>query len=632
MQVRLGDIQRLARVKPRPVDYSAVTRKRRAAPVRRRAWRNPLHLRRLLVPYLGALHGDQLRAVVPLAAYLALFQIIVLQTPVAGSRGILLGLAAVVVGLVLFMEGLRVGLMPFGEAIGHALPQRLPLRIVLAVAFTLGIGVTLAEPAIGALQMVGQTVDPQRAPILYALLNGWSFALIAAVGLGVGSAATLGLLRCLYGWSLKPFIFGALVGALGLSLLCSRLPHLGDVLSLAWDCGAVTTGPVTVPLVLALGMGVARASGERQDGLAGFGIVTLASLMPVIAVLLLALLVAAVTGGQPPVVSEVTESGWFAQSPWREILGGLRAIVPLVIFLVVVAKSLARATLEDRELTVVGIGLTLIGMITFSLGLSYGLSALGEQAGRFVPAAFAPLPSLPGSPLYSPSFGLVLALVFAWILGFGATVAEPALNAMGAAVETLTSGAMTKRALISAVSLGVGSGIALGLAKMVFGFPIFWLLLAGYGLAALLTLISSETFVNVAWDSAGVTTGPVTVPLVLALGVGFGQTVGVSDGFGILAMASIGPILSVLMAGVLVRWRLARLARHGRAEGTGSPLMAGSSASDLSIPDVADSAPSSASSGDVRTTPPAGASSPLSSPAPSSPVPSVPVPPPVSEV
>jgi hypothetical protein len=568
MRIRYGDLIRKGQQQSQVVDYSAVTRRRHQAPVRRRAWRNPLHLRRLLVPYLGALHGDQLRAVVPLAAYLALFQIIVLQTPVVGPQGIFLGLGAVVVGLVLFMEGLRVGLMPFGEAIGHALPQRLPLRIVLAVAFVLGIGVTLAEPAIGALQMAGQAVDPKRAPVLYALLNGWAPALVGAVGLGVGTAATLGLLRFLLGWSLKPMIYVALTVALGLSLLCMQLPHLADVLSLAWDCGAVTTGPVTVPLVLALGMGVARSAGQRDDGLAGFGIVTLASLMPVIAVLLLALLVSAVIDPATLGVSSGTEAAeiaavaWYALSPWQEILGGLRAIVPLVGFLVIVARTLAKTQLEEKELTMVGIGLTLIGMIVFNLGLSYGLSALGAQAGGLVPAAFAPLPQVAAAPLYSPLFGIVLAFVFAWVLGFGSTIAEPALNAMGTTVETLTNGAMTKRTLISAVSLGVGTGIALGLGKMIFDIPILWLLLPGYGVAIVMTVFSSETFVNVAWDSAGVTTGPVTVPLVLALGLGFGQAVGIADGFGILALASVGPILSVLGVGLLVRWKLARLTRQ----------------------------------------------------------------------
>ena len=139
------------------------------------------------------------------------------------------------------------------------------------------------------------------------------------------------------------------------------------------------------------------------------------------------------------------------------------------------------------------------------------------------------------------------------MLGLGATLAEPALNAMGLTVEDLTNGAFRKRLLMYSVAVGVAFGIAIGVAKVVFGWPLFWLLLPSYLLVLFLTAISSEEFVNVAWDSAGVTTGPVTVPLVLAMGAGLGQAVQASEGFGILAMASVAPITSVLLMGLWVR-------------------------------------------------------------------------------
>ncbi len=146
--------------------------------------------------------------------------------------------------------------------------------------------------------------------------------------------------------------------------------------------------------------------------------------------------------------------------------------------------------------------------------------------------------------------GLILSLAFAWGLGFGATVAEPALNALGATTENLTNGVFKKKTLIIAVSLGVAIGIATGLVKLIFNLPLVWLILGGYLLAFVLTIFSSEAFVNVAWDSAGVTTGPITVPLVLAMGLGFGQATNAVEGFGILSMASIGPILTVLITGL----------------------------------------------------------------------------------
>jgi hypothetical protein len=197
-------------------------------------------------------------------------------------------------------------------------------------------------------------------------------------------------------------------------------------------------------------------------------------------------------------------------------------------------------------------------MIIFNIGLSYGLAKLGSQSGSFVPAAFIPLESVEGSPLYTYSMGVSIALFFAWILGFGATMAEPALNALGQTVENLTNGAFRKNMLMMAVSTGVGFGISLGVLKIIFEIPISYLLLPGYALGILLTAFSSEEFVNVAWDSAGVTTGPVTVPLVLAMGLGFGNAVQAVEGFGILSMASICPILSVLIMGLWIQFKTRR--------------------------------------------------------------------------
>jgi hypothetical protein len=172
-----------------------------------------------------------------------------------------------------------------------------------------------------------------------------------------------------------------------------------------------------------------------------------------------------------------------------------------------------------------------------------------------------------GSPLYTYLLGILIALAFAWILGFGATLAEPALNALGLTVENLTNGAFKKSMLMYAVSFGVGCGIALGVLKIVYDIPVAYLIVPGYAIAIILTIFSSEEFVNVAWDSAGVTTGPVTVPLVLAMGMGFGSALGVTEGFGILSMASIGPIIAVQATGLWIRFKIKRRRDASRAPG-----------------------------------------------------------------
>ena len=524
---------------------------------------------KLLQPYISTRFMDQARAVVPLAAYLGLFQYIVLQTPVIDASIIAGGLLAVMVGLMMFMEGLKLGLMPFGEVIGNNLPRKLHLGGVLFIAFLLGIGVTFAEPAIGALQVAGSIVDPQKAPYLFSLLNDRAGTTVLLVGLGVGLAAVLGTVRFLRGWSLKPLIFISLTPTLILSIIAFFDPELTKIVGLAWDCGAVTTGPVTVPLVLALGIGVASAAGKGADSsLSGFGIVTLASVFPILGVLLLSfytaytvppdIIIARAAEIKAAAEMASTQPQWYELTPWAEVILGVRAIVPLVIFLGFVLFVILRERIKESSIMNYGIFLAVAGMCIFNVGLTYGLAKLGDQSGGLIAGAFSSVDAISASPLYSISVGIGIAALFAWVLGLGATLAEPALNALGMTVQNMTNGAFKKSMLMGAVSIGVATGIMLGVLKLIFDFHILYILLPGYALGLLLTILSTEEFVNVGWDSAGVTTGPVTVPLVLAMGLGFGNALGSTEGFGILAAASICPIVAVLSLGLYVQFRVKR--------------------------------------------------------------------------
>ena len=509
----------------------------------------------ILRPYVRPRFMEQFRAVLPLALYLVAFQLLFLRQPVDQGPVIAGALLAVIVGLMLFMEGLKLGLMPLGERMGETLPTHQSLPVVLSVIFLLGIGVTFAEPAIGALKAAGSIVSATDAPLLFSLLNVHSGKLVLVVGTCVGLAAVLGTLRFVYNWSLKPLIYAVLVPCLGLTAYARTDPELSRIVGLAWDSGAVTTGPVTVPLVLAIGIGVAHAVGRGTGSLSGFGIVTLASLMPVLGVLLLGLTI------DPTVQAAPVESaaGWWTTSPAADVVGAVRAIVPLVIFLVLVLKVLVRRKLSRPWTIAYGIVLTLTGMAAFNVGLTFGLAELGSQSGSLLPAAFIAIDAVQASPLYVYAMGLVLVVSFAWILGFGATLAEPALNALGVTVEELTNGAFPRRLLMIAVAIGVACGIALGVVKLIYGLDVAVLLLPGYAALLVLTALSTEEFVNVAWDSAGVTTGPVTVPLVLAMGLGVGDAVRASDGFGVLALASLCPIASVLICGLIIRSRERRV-------------------------------------------------------------------------
>jgi hypothetical protein len=318
---------------------------------------------------------------------------------------------------------------------------------------------------------------------------------------------------------------------------------------------------------LSLGIGIANSAGQNSDNsLSGFGVVTLASLFPIIAVLLLSLyvstqisaeqiVVAAATAGS--VATDASKSMW-AQSPWQEVVLGVRAIAPLVLFLMFVLFIVLREGLANKLFTAYGLVLSIVGMCVFNVGLTYGLGAIGAQTGAVLPAAFMAIEISQISPIYTAALGLVLVILFAWFMGFGATLAEPALNALGLTVQNLTNGAFRKSMLMYSVATGVAFGIALGMAKILFEIDLAMLLIPLYLIALLLTFFSTEEFVNVAWDSAGVTTGPVTVPLVLAMGLGLGNAVSAVEGFGILSMASIGPIIAVLGMGQYIRFKQSR--------------------------------------------------------------------------
>ncbi|WP_294992710.1 DUF1538 domain-containing protein [Sulfuritalea sp.] len=562
-RLRYGEFLSAVRVKQRRVSYRDVHAD--AGKWSRARSLRLVDVHRLLTPYVSVRFLEQLRAVVPLALFLALFQIAALRADVREGELIAFGMLAVMLGLMLFMDGVKYGLMPFAESIGFNLPNRAAPAVVLGFAFLLGGIATFAEPAIGALRAAGGGVDPLRAPWLHLLLTRYPDRLVLAVGIGVGLAVVVGMLRFFFAWRMKTLVIATLLPCLALTTYAGLDPRLAPIIGLAWDCGAITTGPVTVPLVLALGIGVAAAAGQEDNPLAGFGIVTLASLFPAFAVILVGIgLVGEMPdpAALPSIVGAGGTAAWWDETPAAELVAALRAIVPLILLLWLVQRFLVGAAVKQRNIIAYGVVVAVLGMALFNLGLSVGLVPLGNQAGATVPAAFSAVGG--GDALYPYPLGIGLTLVFAATLGYGATVAEPALNAMGTTVENLTDGAFPKRLLIQAVAVGVALGIALGVAKIVFAWSILPLLLGGYTLALVATAWSSEEYVALAWDSAGVTTGPVTVPLVLALGLGLGQAVGVAEGFGILAMASLGPIVSVLLVGFWIR-RRAEVAARGES-------------------------------------------------------------------
>lgn len=628
--------------------------------------------------YARRVVGEQIRAVSFVVLYLLAFQFAVLQAFPARNLVVLAGIVLVILGLAFFLEGIRLGLMPLGERVGIQLPRRGGILGVLGFGVLLGIGATLAEPAIATLQTVAQGILPWRAPILFFMVETIPHVLVLAISGGVGIAVALGLMRFYVGISLKPFIFAIIPSALLITLYVARNPRFAPILGLAWDAGAVTTGTVTVPLVLALGIGVARGAGRSRGGSAGFGVVMLASSIPVIAVILVALVVGqgvpapmeeaeffsvnrraeveqlfrspddfqslalqraggmAGEGGEPALATEAAASAFYETDPLpevaralgREARGAGWAVLPLAALLGLVLLLLLRDRPRYFDEVALGIVFAVIGMTLLSAGISLGLSRLGDDIGRQIPTMvpetsdsgqYVIIPSFDEQELISvvdprgerrlffflhdgaelqlveyvasqhdrdagtyqhywdrtpplhesvPFLGFAVVLLFAFGLGFGSTLAEPGLSALAVTVEELTVGTVRRRTVVLIVSLGVGFGIVMGVARIFLDIPLIYLLIPPYLVLLPLTLLGEEDLTSIAWDCGGVTTGPVTVPLVISLGLGLGSVVGRVDSFGILALASVYPILGMQMYGLVMKIRERRSIAADESGGT----------------------------------------------------------------
>jgi Protein of unknown function (DUF1538) len=596
----------------------------------------------LIMGYTEKKFSAQLRAISFITLYLIAFQLIILNVPLEHPISLFWGLLAVVLGLAFFLEGLSLSVMPLAEMAGAELPSKMPLLVTLILAFFLGMLATLAEPAMVILKEVANSIPMHRAPLLYYLFNYQNTTFVLALGLGVGLAILLGSLRTLKNFSLKAFIIGLLIMALVTSILAYLDPRSRPMIALAWDAGGIATGAVTVPLIIAFGMGLNRTRGGSGDG-NGLGIVTLANLGPINTVLLLSLF----TRSHVPMPADTIElfmqdplASIFSQLPadaatdsmhtlsqdlflfLGQIKAAITAVGPLVLALIFIILIFIRKRPTFVDEKILGILFSIIGMFFLNFGIQTGLTTLGRDIGvnvyniireedpapRIIPnfdlnyLEYAPrangdmvpflrividnqishipfelerynsvtheylLPdttNLLQQELTRPWGRMMLFLAFFILLGFGAVVAEPTLHALANTLSEMTAGSFPKAQLINQVALGVGIGLAIGVVKMIFNVPFLFVMLPLYIIALILTIFSESTYMAIAWDAAGVATGPITVPLVITVGIGLNQHLKSDEQFGFLTLGATIPILILLTMSLRARIKQRRLKQGG---------------------------------------------------------------------
>ncbi len=523
----------------------------------------------ILAPYVQDKVLEQVKAIAPITIFLLGFQFLVFRLMrLDNPLGLAAGMCSVVAGLVFFIDGLRIGVMPLGENIGSTLPAKARLKVILLAACILGSVANMAEPAISSLRILGEKISPQQAPLLFDYLNVRTEMVLWVLSIGVGLGACNGILRLVRGWSLKRTLIPGLLTVFVLSLLAARDPHASALLGVAWDAGGITTGTVAAPLLLALGVGLSSALGRDRDGMAGFGIITLCSIWP-IALFLGMGLYHSWTGdflspaeGRAFLAQRAAEGANlagqfnFLAAVGQNFISACLAIIPLVGIMLLLQRLVLREPIRDLAQVVAGIVCALIGLVLFKIGLQWGLDPLGEQVGRSSVVSFSgqgfELVGVGPDGRYGRFWGKLAVMLFGFVAGYGASRAEPALAALGMTVEDVTSGAFKKGLVMHTVAFGVGVGLVIGVAKILFGWPTMWIVIPSYALVIVLTALSDEKFVNIGWDSGGVAAGDITSPVLIALGLGVASAVGAPDGFSLIAMGSVWPIISVLAMGILV--------------------------------------------------------------------------------
>jgi hypothetical protein len=475
----------------------------------------------------------------PVIGVVALFQWLVMREWPEGAWAVLAGLVLVAVGIALFLRGLALSVFPLGRNIADAFVQRGMLVWLLIFGFCLGAATVIAEPALIAVAHKAEMVSEGR-------VGAWPLRLLVAAS--VGAVIALGLLRAVLN---HPVLWYVLAGYLLLIPVTYLTP--AEITGLAFDAGAVSVNMVTVPLITALGMGLMAALRGRSVLSEGFGLAALAVMAPRLTVQLYGIVVYAAEPGS--LAAYASGAGLeLVQAPSAalrdiatDVLAILANLVPVVaVILLFQFAVIRRALLHPRRLAG-GFALLLLGLFAFIEGLHTGLFPIGEYL---------------ASGLSRPAGGFYL-LVFVFLLGFAVTLLEPALMAVIRQAAHLDPGRLRPPLIRTLVALGVGLGLLLGALRLMSGWPLDHVIAGTLAVLAVLAVLAPRDLVGFAFDLGGIATSDVTVPVITALGVGLAVALGSDDvmleGFGLVALASLCVIVTVLLYAIVVQ----RMNSHG---------------------------------------------------------------------
>ena len=475
---------------------------------------------------------ESLAAVLPILAIVLILSFTIAPLPTSVLMAFLFGAVLLVVGMMFFSLGAELAMSPMGERVGACITKTRRVGIMLTLGFLLGFLITISEPD---LQVLANQV--QAVP---------NMGLIVTVAVGVGLFLCFAMLRMLLSVPLNTMLVGFYIVVFVLAMFVPK-----DFLAVAFDSGGVTTGPMTVPFIMAMGVGVSAIRSDKHSANDSFGLVALCSIGPILAVLILSLIFRPDGGSYTAVViPEIGDSAalwqlFFVAFPtyFKEIAVSL---LPIAAFFAVF--DLVSLHLERKQLIRIGVGLayTYLGLVIFLTGVNVGFMPAGNYLGSVIAGLSCNWIIIP----------------IGMLIGYFIVMAEPAVYVLMRQVEELTDGAIPGSAMKHSLSIGVAVSVGLAMIRVLTGISIFYLLVPGYAVAIALSFFVPKLFTAIAFDSGGVASGPMATTFLLPFAMGACSAVGgniVTDAFGVVAMVAMTPLITIQGLGLIYRLRT----KHG---------------------------------------------------------------------
>lgn len=474
---------------------------------------------------------ESVSAVLPITMIVLLLSIFVVPMETGTIAMFLVGAFMLIIGMAFFQLGAEMSMTPLGEGVGFQIMKTRKLPVLVLVCLVMGVIITIAEPD---LQVLANQVP--------SIPNN---TLIWTVALGVGIFLVIAVLRIIFKLSLAAMLcFFYIV----LFLLSFVAP--GDFIAVAFDSGGVTTGPMTVPFIMAIGVGLSATRSDKNGSSDSFGLVSFCSIGPIAMVLLLGIFYhptgASYNATQIPDVvtmqDVVKQFVHMLPDYGKEVISSILPVLGVFLLFQLISRRYHRNQMIKM---LMGFLYTIIGLILFLTGVNVG---------------FAPVGSLLGSNLAAQPWKWALIPIGA-LIGYYIVKAEPAVQVLNKQVEDITNGSISRGAMNLCLSIGVSASVALAMLRVLTGMNIYFLLIPGYIIALVLTKFVPKVFVGIAFDSGGVASGPMTSTFLLPLAMGACTAVGgnvVTDAFGVVAMVAMAPLIAIQIMGALYNVRQKR--------------------------------------------------------------------------